>query len=89
MKADSYPNYLVAETREQPFDFSITEWLAIVSTLYLLCIATFGAGYFDKVPGKFIELFSFSDLIGSNIPVLQFFLSMFFAYCFVEVAPVV
>ena len=84
MKADSYPNYLDAETREQLFDFSVTEWLAILSTLYVLCIAIFAAGYFDKVPGKFVELFSFTDLIGSNIPVLQFFLSMLFTYCLVS-----
>jgi hypothetical protein len=84
VKADSYPNYVDAQIREQPFDFSITEWLAVLSSLYILCIATFAAGYFDRVPGRFIELFSFSDLIGSNIPVLQFFLSLFFTYCFVS-----
>lgn len=69
------------ESRFSPANWSITEWIAIVSLFYILCITLFAAGYFSSLPGNFIELFSLADLIGSNIPVLQYFLSVFFAYC--------
>jgi hypothetical protein len=66
------------EKEERPFNFSLTEWLAIFSTLYFLSITIFAAGYLYSLPGRFIELFSFTDLIGSNIAFIQVFLGPLF-----------
>lgn len=44
-------------------------------------ISAFNAGYFSRIPGHFTELFTFSDLIGTNIQILQYFISAFSIFC--------
>ncbi|QOZ76728.1 hypothetical protein XH83_15465 [Bradyrhizobium sp. CCBAU 53351] len=52
--------------------FTFGEVIAGLSALYVLCIASFNAGYFSRLKGQFLQLFSFADLIGSNIAILQY-----------------
>jgi hypothetical protein len=63
-----------------PVKIGLAEALGCLSALYVFCIAAFNAGYFSSVGGRFVELFSFSDLVGVNIPILQYFLSVYAIY---------
>jgi len=56
------------------------EVVAALSALYVLCIASFNAGYFTRLKGQFLQLFSFADLIGSNIAILQYLVVAFGFY---------
>lgn len=56
------------------------EGLALLTLIYLLLIAIFNAGYFREVPGRYAELFAFSDLLGSNITFLQYIVSSLFIF---------
>lgn len=51
------------------------EVVALLSLLYACSIAAFNAGYFSNVNSEFVKLFSFSDLLGANISILQYFLA--------------
>ncbi len=64
----------------EPFRVGLTEALGALSALYIICIASFNAGYFERLKGQFIQLFSFADLIGSNIAILQYIFVVFFFY---------
>jgi hypothetical protein len=50
--------------------------IALLSLLYACSIAAFNAGYFSNVNSEFVKLFSFSDLLGVNISILQYFLAV-------------
>jgi hypothetical protein len=67
-----------------PFGLGAAEGLAALTIAYFVCAAAFNAGYFDRVPARFVELFSFTDLLTSNISILQYFISIFTAYCMVS-----
>ncbi len=56
------------------------ELIASVTVLYALAVASFNAGYFDRIPDRFVQLFSFSDMLGSNIPVLQYMIGLYVTY---------
>ncbi|MCA6124575.1 hypothetical protein J6500_22155 [Bradyrhizobium sp. WSM 1704] len=56
------------------------EAVGALSALYVLCIASFNAGYFTRLKGQFLQLFSFTDLIGSNIAILQYLVAVFGFY---------
>lgn len=60
------------------------EIIAAISLLYFCTIASFNAGYFSAVHGNFVELFTFTDLIGINIPILQYFFVIFFLYAVIS-----
>jgi hypothetical protein len=64
----------------RPVRIGMAEAIGCLSAFYLICIASFNAGYFSSVGGRFVALFSFSDLVGINIPILQYFLSVYTAY---------
>lgn len=59
---------------------SWSELIATLTILYAICIASFNAGYFDKVPNQFVQLFSFSDMLGASIPILQYLITLYFIY---------
>ncbi|MBK3659931.1 hypothetical protein JJE66_01500 [Bradyrhizobium diazoefficiens] len=65
------------------FNIKITlgEGLAATTLGYVLAVASFNAGYFDLVPSRFVELFSFSDLVNANIPILQYVIGVYTTYC--------
>src|SRR5688572_7959145 len=56
------------------------EILTVLTLLYVCTIASFNAAYFANVPGSFVEFFSLTDLIQTNIPIIQYFFSVFIAY---------
>jgi hypothetical protein len=62
------------------FRLSVGEGLALLSLTYAVCVVSFNAGYFSHVPGRYEELFTFTDLFGTNIPVFEFLFSVFTAY---------
>ncbi|MGY3103395.1 hypothetical protein [Bradyrhizobium sp. LM6.9] len=64
-----------------PTRISLGESLTVLSVLYVCSISAFNAGYFSRIPGHFTELFTFSDLIGTNIQILQYFISAFSIFC--------
>jgi hypothetical protein len=64
----------------EPFRVGLTEAIGALSALYVICIASFNAGYFERLKGRFIQLFSFADLIGSNILQYIFVVFSFTAY---------
>lgn len=70
-----------------PFGLTISEALGLTSLAYVLAIAAFNAGYFSSVPSRFVELFSFGDIVNSNIPILQYILALYFSY--IVLAPIV
>lgn len=68
----------------RPISLGLGEMIAGLSALYLICMAAFNAGYFLSVKGQFIELFTFTDLIGSNIQIVQYFLLVYSLYALVS-----
>ena len=64
-----------------PNRISLGEVLTVLSLLYVCSISAFNAGYFSRIPGHFTELFSFADLVGTNIQILQYFISAFSIFC--------
>ena len=60
---------LVSSSMPPLFGLGITEAIAVVTITYFICVGSFSVGYFSKVDGKFTDLFSLSDLIGSNLAV--------------------
>jgi hypothetical protein len=63
---------------------SLGEVIAFLTALYFCTIASFNAGYFSAVHGNFVQLFTFTDLIAINIPILQYFIVLFFVYAVVS-----
>jgi hypothetical protein len=61
-------------------NISIGETLTVLTLLYVSTIAAFNAAYFANVPGNFAEFFSLTDLIQTNIPILQYFFSLALTY---------
>jgi hypothetical protein len=64
-----------------PFQLSFGETLATLTFAYVVAVASFNAGYFQGVPSRFVELFSFADLVNTNIPILQYIIGLFSIYC--------
>ena len=62
------------------FGLGFGELIAAGTLVYVLCVAAFNAGYYSKIGGRFIELFSFADMLGANVPIFQYFLSLFAIY---------
>jgi hypothetical protein len=58
---------------------SLLEIIGLSAALYAYCMASFNAGYFAALPSGYGELFSLSDLLGTNIPVLNYFFFGLFA----------
>ena len=67
-------------------ELSIGEWIALLTVVYIVCVATFNAGYFSIIPSRFDLIFSFADLVGTNISVLQYFFSIFTTACSIHFA---
>lgn len=67
-------------------NISLGEALTVLTLLYVCTIAAFNAAYFSNVPGNFVEFFSLSDLIQSNIPIIQYFLIVAATYLMIGVA---
>jgi hypothetical protein len=63
---------------------SLGEALAATTFAYVFAVASFNAGYFDNVPSRFVELFSFSDLVNANIPILQYIIGVYTTYCLIS-----
>ncbi len=62
------------------FGLAFGEFIAASTLVYILCVAAFNAGYYAKIGGHFVELFSFADMLGANVPIFQYFLSIFTIY---------
>jgi hypothetical protein len=56
------------------------EILTVLTLLYICTITAFNAAYFANVPGSFVEFFSLTDLIQTNLPIIQYFFQLFLAY---------
>jgi|HubBroStandDraft_6_1064221.scaffolds.fasta_scaffold392962_1 hypothetical protein len=67
-------------TYDQPSRISLAELLTSGTLAYACSIAAFNAGYFADIPGRFVDLFTFSDLVGVNIPIIQYFVSVSSVY---------
>lgn len=61
-------------------NISLGEALTVATLLYGCTIAAFNAAYFANVPGSFVEFFSLTDLIQTNIPIIQYFISLTLFY---------
>jgi hypothetical protein len=59
---------------------TLGESIAASTVLYFLCVAAFNAGYYSKIPARFVELFSFTDMLGANVPIFQYFLTLVAIY---------
>jgi hypothetical protein len=62
------------------FGLSLGEFVTGSTLLYVICVAAFNAGYYSQVDGRFIEVFSFAEMLGANVPILQYFLSIYGIY---------
>lgn len=62
------------------FGLSLGEFVTASTFLYVICVAAFNAGYYSQIEGRFIEVFSFADMLGANVPILQYFLSVYTIY---------
>lgn len=69
----------------QPFKIGVGEIIAALSIIYVCSIAAFNAGYFSRMNGGFVNLFSFADLLGTNISIVQYFFGILIAYGFLSV----
>jgi hypothetical protein len=68
-------------------NISLGELLTVLALLYVCTIAAFNAAYFANVPGNFVEFFSLTDLIQTNIPMIQYFIIV--ALCYFMIAIVI
>jgi len=68
-----------------PFNLGVSEAATAVTVLYFGCVASFNAGYFSRVEGRFVELFSFTDLVGSNIAIFEYVFWVFTIYCMLSI----
>ncbi|MHC2433887.1 hypothetical protein [Bradyrhizobium sp. USDA 4451] len=59
------------------------EILTVLTLLYVCTITAFNAAYFANVPGNFVEFFSLTDLIQTNLPIIQYFFQVFITYTLV------
>jgi hypothetical protein len=62
------------------------EILTVLTLLYICTITAFNAAYFTEVPGSFVEFFSLTDLIQTNLPIIQYFVSLFITYLLIATA---
>ncbi|MBO4225351.1 hypothetical protein [Bradyrhizobium neotropicale] len=67
-------------------NINLAESLTVLTLLYVCTIAAFNAAYFTNVPGNFVEFFSLSDLVQTNIPMIQYFLGLAFCYFMIGLA---
>ena len=67
-------------------NISLREGLTVLTLLYVCTIAAFNAGYFTSVPGSFVEFFSLSDFIQTDIPIIQYFIQLAIFYFFIDLA---
>src|SRR4051812_42317970 len=64
---------------------SLAEILAAASLIYVCATAAFNAGYFSEIRGNFVQLFTFTDIIGTNIPIIQYFFGVVTVYGLVSI----
>lgn len=64
---------------------SLGESLTVLTLIYLCTVTAFNAAYFAAVPGSFVEFFTITDLIQTDLPVIQYFISLFLFYTSVGV----
>jgi hypothetical protein len=64
---------------------SVGELLTCLTLLYVCTIASFNAGYFSNVHGNFGEFFSISDLVGTNISIIQYFITVAISYFLIAI----
>jgi hypothetical protein len=67
-------------------NISLAESLTVAGLLYVCTIAAFNAGYFANVPGNFVEFFSLTDLIQTNIQMVEYFAVVAILYCVIATA---
>lgn len=67
-------------------NISLGEALTVLTLLYVCTIAAFNAAYFANIPGNFVEFFSLTDLIQTNIPIIQYFFILALIYLMIGVA---
>jgi hypothetical protein len=65
---------------------SLGEALTVLGLLYVCTIAAFNAAYFSNIPDSFAEFFSISDLVQTNIPMIEYFISVTILYFIVATA---
>jgi hypothetical protein len=63
-----------------PSRVGLGEIIGVLTILYACSIAAFNAGYFVGIGGRFVELFTFTDLVGINISLFQYFIIALFVY---------
>jgi hypothetical protein len=62
------------------------EIAGLVGLCYICCVGSFNAGYFVHVSGRFVELFSFSDVLGANIALVQYIFLVVSTWCTFSIA---
>jgi hypothetical protein len=67
-------------------NISLAESLTVLGLLYVCTIAAFNAAYFSNVPGSFVEFFSLTDLIQTNIQMIEYFAVVAILYCVIATA---
>lgn len=65
---------------EEKSKLNIADIVALLSVAAVFVLACFNAGYFSKIGGRFVDLFSIPDLLGSSIPILEYFFAVYFVY---------
>ncbi|UVO38093.1 hypothetical protein KUL72_06870 [Bradyrhizobium arachidis] len=70
---------------EEPDELTITEAIAVASFTYLLISSAFNTGYFNTVPGHFVELFTLQDLFALTLPVIEYIFGVFILYSVVSI----
>jgi hypothetical protein len=64
------------------WSIGLGEFVACLTLLYVCSISAFNAGYFTKIPGRFSDLFTFADLVGTNLTIIQYLVPVYGAICF-------
>lgn len=64
-----------------PARISVGEAVTALSLVYVCSLVAFNAGYFINIEGHFSELFTFTDLFGTNIAIVQYFIIALIIYC--------
>ncbi|QOG21368.1 hypothetical protein [Bradyrhizobium sp. SEMIA] len=70
---------------EEPAELTITEAIAAASFGYLLISSAFNTGYFNNVPGHFVQLFTLQDLFALTLPVIEYVFGVFILYSLISI----
>ena len=62
------------------------EVAGLIGLCYVCAVGAFNAGYFVNVTGRFVELFSFSDVLGANIALVQYVFLVASTWCMLSIA---